>query len=283
MHMKTYLSHFEKHLHDQNKSLNTIAAYMSDLNHYFSNFPTINRENIISYKKLISNFTSTTINRKLSSIKAYNEYLLSIGKINSVYILKTDFIKIQNKGNPTTVSNEQVVKFLQRVCTTNHTYKSRNVAIIYLIANTDIRREECTNIKLKNLDLDNGELIIIGKGNKERTVILNKISIKVLKDYLVDRAKSKFAHSPYLFVSERAPKLNKNTINEIFELYCTPRLKIHPHQLRHNFATNIIENGILSLPELQNQLGHSNIATTNIYTHARMSRIKDKINQLCII
>ncbi len=280
--MKTYLPQFKQYLINQSKAPNTISAYISDLEQYFSNYDTIFRNNILSYKQSINHLSSTTVNRKLSSIKAYNEYLLSIGKINSIHVLKSDFIKLQDKGNPTDISNEQVTKFLQRVANTKTFYRSRNIAIIYLIANTGIRREECINIKLKNLDLDNGELIIIGKGNKERVVLLNDKAIEVIKNYLVDRAKHKYVNSPYLFVSERGEKLNKETINDIFDFYCTANNKIHPHQLRHNYASYTLEKGIFTLPELQNQLGHSNIATTNIYTHSRKCNIKKKINGLCI-
>jgi len=276
------LNEFKNYLISCSKSENTITSYISDLEQYFSQYPTLSRENIIKFKNSLSSSSASTINRKLTSLKQYNEYLLSTKQIDGIYILKEDFIKVQNKGNPTDVTTKQVEKFLERVLTKDADYKSRNIAIIYLIANTGIRRSECCNLLLKNIDLDNNEMIVIGKGNKERTVLLTDKVVELIKNYLVDRNKSKYKDSPYLFVSERGNKLCPETINDIFDYYSTPKNKIRPHQLRHNYASTIVENNILTLTELQNQLGHSSISTTGIYTHARKDTIKKKINKLCI-
>ena len=275
------LNEFKNYLISCSKSENTISSYISDLEQYFSQYPTLSRENIIKFKNSLSS-SASTINRKLTSLKQYNEYLLSTKQIDGIYILKEDFIKVQNKGNPTDVTTKQVEKFLKRVLIKDADYKSRNIAIIYLIANTGIRRSECCNLLLKNIDLDNNEMIVIGKGNKERTVLLTDKVVELIKNYLVDRNKSRYKDSPYLFVSERGNKLCPETINDIFDYYSTPKNKIRPHQLRHNYASTVVENNILTLTELQNQLGHSSISTTGIYTHARKDTIKKKINKLCI-
>jgi len=275
------LNEFKNYLISCSKSENTISSYISDLEQYFSQYPTLSRENIIKFKNSLSG-SASTINRKLTSLKQYNEYLLSTKQIDGIYILKEDFIKVQNKGNPTDVTTKQVENFLKRVLTKDVDYKSRNIAIIYLIANTGIRRSECCNLLLKNIDLENNEMIVIGKGNKERTVLLTDKVVELIKNYLVDRNKSRYKDSPYLFVSERGNKLCPETINDIFDYYSTPKNKIRPHQLRHNYASTVVENNILTLTELQNQLGHSSISTTGIYTHARKDTIKKKINKLCI-
>jgi integrase/recombinase XerD len=275
------LNEFKNYLISCSKSENTISSYISDLEQYFSQYSTLSRDNILKYKNSLSG-SASTINRKLTSLKQYNEYLLSTKQIDGIYILKEDFIKQQSKGNPTDVTTKQVEKFLERVLTKDVDYKSRNIAIIFLIANTGIRRSECCNLLLKNIDLENNEMIVIGKGNKERTVLLTDKVVELIKNYLVDRNKSRYKDSPYLFVSERGNKLCPETINDIFDYYSTPKNKIRPHQLRHNYASIVVENNILTLPELQNQLGHSNINTTGLYTHARKDTIKKKINKLCI-
>jgi site-specific recombinase XerD len=282
--MKTQIESFKLNLISLSKSPNTIRNYISDVNHYFKVFNVINRENILKYKGLINNFSVSTINCKLSALKSFNEYLLEKGLVSSIVILKSDFIKKQSDGNPTDVTEKQVNYFLKRVREKDHIYKSRNIAIIYLIANTGIRREESTNIKLKDLDLENGELLITkGKGNKQRIVLLNDIAIKVLKYWLKDRNRFKYAaKSPYLFVSERSEKLHKDSINDIFEYYYTPKCRVKVHSLRHNFASITQEQGILTLPELQNQLGHSSISTSGLYAHARKDNIKKKINKMQI-
>ena len=276
------LNEFKNYLISCSKSENTISSYISDLEQYFSQYSTLSRENILKYKNYLSSSSASTINRKLTSLKQYNEYLLSTKQIDGIYILKEDFIKQQSKGNPTDVTTKQVEKFLERVLTKDVDYKSRNIAIIFLIANTGIRRSECCNLLLKNIDLENNEMIVIGKGNKERTVLLTDKVVELIKNYLVDRNKSRYKDSPYLFVSERGNKLCPETINDIFNYYSTPKNKIKPHSLRHNYASTVVENNILTLTELQNQLGHSSISTTGIYTHARKDTIKKKINKLCI-
>lgn len=281
--MKSQIPNFKQYLISLSKSPNTVRNYTADVTHYFEIFDTINRENILKYKEKISGLATTTINCKLSSLKSFNEYLLSEGLIKSLAIIKSDFVKQQSKGNPTDITEKQVAKFLNRVNTKDTMYKSRNIAIIYLIANTGIRREEVTNLLLKNLDLENGELIVIGKGNKERNVLLNNKAIDVIKDWLKDRINFKHAaDSPYIFVSERSNKLHKDSINGIFELYYTPKCRVKVHSLRHNYGSVTQEQGILTLPELQNQLGHSSISTSGLYCHARKDNIKKKINKMQI-
>jgi integrase/recombinase XerD len=284
--MKQYISQYKQYLIDQAKSNNTIKTYVSDLEQYFKIFDKIDRDSVQQYKKYMKeklDLSSVSVNRKLSSLKSYNEFLLSMELIPSIYILKKDFIKIQERGNPTDVTEKQVNMFLKRVNDKPNMYRIRNIAIIYLIANTGIRREEITNLKLKNLDLENGELIVIGKGNKERNILLNDKAIEVIKNWLIDRNNFKHAkESPYIFVSERNEKLHKDTINDIFDFYSTPKCKVKPHSLRHAYSSSMIENNVLTLPELQNQLGHSNISVTSRYLHARKDNIKKKINKFNI-
>lgn len=281
---KQYLSNFKEHLQLLSKSQNTIDSYMSDLNQYFSIYQEINRSNIQEYKIKISNLAASSFNRKLTSLKQFNEYLLLERLIGEIVVYKQDFIRQQDKGNPTNVTESQVAEFLKKVNDKNHIYKSRNVAIIFLIANTGIRREEITNLLLKNLDLENGELLLVkGKGNKQRVILLNDKAIEVIKNWLNDRIIFKKAvNSPYLFVSEKSEKLHKNSINDIFNLYYTDECKVKPHSLRHNYGSATQEQGILTLPELQNQLGHSSLQVTSLYTHARKDSIKKKINKLQI-
>ena len=280
--MKNRVEQYKNYLINQAKSNNTISSYVSDLNHFFTLHDEINRDSIIRYKEEISGLSSSSINRKLSSLKSFNEFLLMFGLIDSVKIIKRDFVKIQSKGNPTDVTESQVSEFLDKVSNKYSLHRVRNIAIVFLIANTGIRREEITNLKLRNLDLVNGELKLIGKGDKERTVLLNDVAIKVIKDYLKIREKHKFASSQYIFLTERSEKLNKDTVNYIFNSYCDGGCKVRVHSLRHHMATSAIEQGVLTLPELQNQLGHSNLNTVGIYAQARKSNIRSKINNLRI-
>ena len=279
--MKNKIEQYKNYLISQAKSNNTISSYVSDLNHFFTLHDDISRDSIIKYKEEINNLSSSSINRKLSAIKSFNEFLLMLGLIDSIKVIKRDFIKIQGKGNPTNITESQVSEFLDKVSNKYNLHRDRNIAIVFLIAHTGIRREEITNLKLRNLDIEKGELKLIGKGDKERTVLLNDVAIKVIKDYLEVREKHKFASSQYIFLSERSEKLDKSTINYIFNSYGDD-CKVGIHQLRHHMATSAIEQGVFTLPELQNQLGHSKLNTVGIYAQARKENIKKKINNLRI-
>ena len=284
--MKTNLNNqpptFHQYLTSLAKSPNTISSYLSDIDQYHTllNNQPISRESITQYKLALSNLnlSSTTVNRKLSSLKQYNEYLINTNQIqSSILILKSDYIRIQNIGNPTSIAEKTVLTFLSRVKTKPCIYQSRNIAIIYLMANTGIRREETCNLKLEYINSSNEQMKVMGKGNKERTVALNPKAISVINFYLKDRAKHKHANSEYLFLSERGQKLTKESINGIYEDYSTPKCKVNPHALRHNWCSSMLENGILSIVELKNQAGHSSITTTELYTHARLDKIKQKV------
>jgi len=280
--MKNKIEQYKNYLINQAKSSNTISSYISDLNHFFTLHDEISRDSIIRYKEEINGLSSSSINRKLSSLKSFNEFLLMLGLVDSVKIIKRDFIKVQSKGNPTDVTESQVSEFLDKVNNKYSLHRVRNIAIVFLIANTGIRREEITNLKLRNLDLVNGELKLIGKGDKERIVLLNDVAIKVIKDYLKIREKHKFASSQYIFLTERSEKLNKDTVNYIFNFSLHGDCKVGVHSLRHSFASSVIEQDVLTLPELQNQLGHASLQVTSMYCHARKENIKKKINNLRI-
>ena len=239
--MKNRVEQYKNYLINQAKSNNTISSYVSDLNHFFTLHDEISRDSIIKYKEEISGLSSSSINRKLSSLKSFNEFLFMLGLVDSVKVIKRDFIKVQSKGNPTDVTELQVSEFLDKVNNKYNLHRIRNIAIVFLIATTGIMREEITNLKLRNLDLVNGELKLIGQGDKERTVLLNDIAIKVIKDYLKIREKHKFASSQYIFLTERGNKLNKDTINYIFNYYCAPECKITPKQLRNYYGTTELE------------------------------------------
>jgi len=282
--MRNYVPKYKSHLEYNNYAQRTIESYLTEVEHYFSLYSKLSRQNILSYMDQIKHLKASSFNHHLSSLKSFNEFLLEKEVVDKLYINKKDFRKQQKNMNPTNVTNIQVIKFLQKINERNSVYKSRNAAIINLMSHTGIRREECTNILLKDLDLDNQYLFISrGKGNKEREIPIPDEIMPILNDYLKDRANHKFASSPYLFVSERQPKMTTQAINDLFKKYNTPKNKINPHALRHNFASSLVESGKYTLPEVQEILGHSSISTTGIYTHPRKSEIKKKMKSFKIL
>lgn len=286
------INQYINYLTDNGKSQNTIKSYVKDITlffNYYSTPPTftITRNQIIQYKQFLldsKNNDAKTINRALSSLKSYNEFLISNGDQDSLVILSQDYIKTQQSyTSPTNVSFKEVINFMEKI-KTNEPY--RNYAIVYLIANTGLRISEALNIKLNNLNsLENGEITIMGKGNKQRDIIIsNPKVVNVINEYLTrHRHHYEYAvevlHSPYLFVSNKGEKLQPSSIERIFNKYSK---KITPHCLRHHYATQALENDVLDLRQLQQQLGHSRLDTVQIYTHPTKEKMKKKLSGFSI-
>ena len=285
------LKNFELYLLDNAFSPNTVKGYISDLklyatwyNNQHSDMDILDRQDIIAYKVYLKHSKrqdAKTINHKLSSLKKYNEYLIDINKMDTIVILKKDMCKIQTEfANPTDITKDDVKKFFDSVKNSGSKTALRDFAIVYLLAYTGIRISECLNIQHRDLNLDEQELIVHGKGNKQRTVYLNDNVCAVLKEYLNTNRTYKnykdFIKSQYVFISHRANKMTTSRVNQIFDKYNDD---IHPHSLRHWFCTNALESGML-LHEIANQAGHANIQVTMRYTNPTKQTLKNKMNNL---
>lgn len=266
------INKFATYLKTEGKSDNTIKSYVYDIKKFFNQFNELNRDNILAYKSYLEleNINAKSINRNLSSLKQYSEFIGVKDMIKS-----QDYITIQKSfSSPTNITKEDFKKFIKKI-KQNESY--RNYAIVVLIINTGIRISEALLIKLKDLNLNKSEIIVSrGKGNKQRNVAINNIAISVIKEYLNNhRIKSKYADCEYLFISNKGGKLTTRSIEQVFNKYSD---KITPHSLRHLFATNALEKGILDIRQLQEQLGHSHLDTVLIYTHPSRDTMKKKLN-----
>ena len=285
------INHFENYLIENAYSPNTIKGYLCDLRLYATwtenkhpDIDILDRQNIIAYKsylKDIQGADSKTINHKLSSLKKYNEYLIDINIMNTMVILKKDMCKIQTEfANPTDITTDEVKQFFEDIKNDNKKTALRDFAIVYLLAFTGIRISECLNLQYRDINFDEQEMIIHGKGNKQRIVYLNDSVCSVLKDYLNNNRSAKHygdnIKSQYIFISNRSIKLTTSRVNQIFDIYND---KIHPHSLRHWFCTNALEKGML-LHEIANQAGHANIQVTMRYTNPTKQALKNKMNNL---
>lgn len=282
------LTEYTNYLASQNKSTNTINSYYKDINLFFNHFnlfpTTITREMIIEYKSYLQhtkNINAKSINRALSSLKSYNEFLVKVGLQDSVVVLSMDYIKVQKQLiSPTNTNIKEAIKFMNKIKTNEVV---RNYYIVALLLNTGLRISELTNIKLSDIMLGNKKkLRVIGKGNKQRIIPLNDVAIDIIKLAIEDRKNYKYAievlNSEYLFVSKKSEKLRSDSIEKIFGKYSNV---ITPHKLRHVFATNFLENGG-DIRSLQQILGHENLSTTSIYTHPSESSLMKSMNSCSI-
>lgn len=272
---------FLSYLRGMGKSPKTVAGYRRDVEQYLSwceetfgeRTKLLYRANVleyISYMRNIRGYSPKTVNRHLSSLRSYNDWLIESGQQSDTVILKNDFMKIQLQyASPSTVTKKDVEAFRQRLLESG---SKRDYAIVTLFAYSGIRRSECANLRLDQVDLTAREIRVIGKGDKQRLVYINDKIIHALREYLKERN----SDSPYFFVSRQSEKLTTSRINQIFNRYSDV---ITPKSLRHFFCSNALENGY-SIHEVANQAGHSNVQTTLIYANPTAQAMKDKANKL---
>jgi len=183
------------------------------------------------------------------------------------------------KRLPKYLNVDESKKLLSSVTPENTKYPERDFAIITLFLNCGMRLSELVGINLKNIKGDT--LTIIGKGNKERTVYLNKACIAAINDYLKTRPVNGVKDKDALFLSERKQRISKNTVQHIVKKFIKEAgldpNRYSTHKLRHTAATLMYKYGKVDIKTLQELLGHESISTTEIYTHIDNQQIKDAV------
>ena len=218
----------------------------------------------------IRSYHAKTVNNHLSSLRSLNEYLIEAGCQTEIVVLDSDFMKIQIQyASPCTVEQKEVEAFRQRLLEGGN---KRDYAIVTLYTYSGIRRSECVNLRLDQVDLTAREIRVIGKGDKQRIVYINDKTVHAIREYL----KVRNSDSPYLFVSRQSGKMNPSRINQIFNQYSDT---ITPKTLRHYFCSHALETDY-AIHELANQAGHSSVQTTMTYTNPTAKAMKEKANRL---
>lgn len=218
--------------------------------------------------------------RKVAAIKSFFKYLNSKTKIlteNPAADLETPKI---SKRHPIYLTLEESKKLLK---TFDDTYKNnkRDFCIVTLFLNCGMRLSELCSINISKIKGD--ILTIIGKGNKERTVYLNKACLNAISDYMHERNSMEILeeHRDALFISSRKRRINKRTVEKAVKKYIElaglNNEKYTPHKLRHTAATLMYKYGNVDIRSLQEILGHENISTTQIYTHVDEERLREAI------
>ena len=155
----------------------------------------------ISFMRNVKGYNPRTVNRHLSSLRSLNDWLIESGRQTEAAVLPNDFMKIQLQyASPCTVTKKDVEMFRQRLLESG---SKRDYAIVTLYAYSGIRRSECVNLKLDQVELTAKEIRVIGKGNKQRLVYINDKIACAMREYLKERK----SDSPYFFVSRQSGKL----------------------------------------------------------------------------
>ena len=278
-----YLSNFFDYLSkEKNFSNNTVVAYKNDLetfklfclDHYeISNIAVVTypiiRDWIINLSE--KNLSPLTINRKISSLSKYYDFLLKI-QLNKVSPLKNHKrLKVQKKLI-IPFSEDEVFKIID-VFSKDFEGK-RNLLIVDTLYSTGIRRDELINIKLNDVFLSENLIKVLGKRNKERLVPVLASLNKRIKDYL-DFRNEIHSNSSSLFITKKGKSIGPSLVYRVVKKYfskVSTKVKTSPHVLRHSFATHMLNNGadINSIKEI---MGHSSLASTQIYTKIKLPKI----------
>ncbi|MEE9214784.1 MAG: tyrosine recombinase XerC [Thermodesulfobacteriota bacterium] len=284
--MQNYLNDFKKYLRsERNYSYNTIKAYLTDLKEFFlflnfeksdeTRISDIGLPEIREYINwLHSRNSKTSVSRKLASIRSFFDFLIRY--------------EIINKNPAKLVSNPKMSTKLPSFLTVDEMFKLietpdlqtltglRDRAILEMLYSCGIRVGELSGLSINDVDFEDSFLKVLGKGNKERIVLLGSKAALSLNSYMGRRLEFN-PKGDFLFVNSRGERLKERSIRSLVKKYSIlagiPK-NVSPHVFRHSFATHLLGGGA-DLRSIQELLGHSSLSTTQRYTHTSIEKIME--------
>lgn len=286
--MKNSKTAFRDYLQLEKKySPHTVNAYLNDLisfeTYIHSEFDTDDLLNV-NYSLIRSwivtlvdaQISNTSVNRKISSLKSYYKFLLKTKQIAISPLLKHKSLKTP-KTLQIPFSEKELDEVLNSITYPEGFEGIRDKLIIDLFYSTGIRRTELIHLKMLNIDLSNATLKVLGKRNKERILPLLPNIINQIKLYLTERAYlERITDSDIFFLTIKGVKMNDSLVYRLINNYfstVSEKVKKSPHILRHTFATHLLNNGA-DLNSVKELLGHSSLASTQIYTQSSLFELK---------
>ena len=267
-------------------SKNTIEAYSNDLNNFLS---WLNKLDIQDYKNiseaLINEYVaylfknglkSSSVNRKISSLKSFYLFLIK-KKVISSSPLSEIITPKKEQYLPSSMSEDEVERLLQSP-NIELDIETRDKAMIEMLYATGMRISELINLKITDIDIERSVLKVLGKGSKERLIPFGEKASDSLSYYLKKRKKSL---AKEVFISNRGRKMTRTGFWQRIKIYLSReglQDSISPHTLRHAFATHLLNRGA-DLRSVQLLLGHSDLSTTQIYTHIAKQRLGEVLKK----
>ncbi len=286
--MEHYLVMFKNYLiYERNFSNYTVINYEIDLRDFyeFLEYEELHVEDITYQwaRKYLAflhkrQFAKSTLARKISSLRTFYKYLLSkkFVKENPFLILS---LPKKDKKIPKFFYPKEIEELYKSI-DMNDFLGERNLAIIELLYGSGLRVSELCNLELSQLHFDDQIILVKGKGNKERIVPMNIYCISAINNYMNNSRKEllmKSKSNTYsLFLNHRGTKLTVRGVRDILNriiLRTSQISSISPHMLRHTFATHLLNNGA-DIRSVQELLGHSQLSTTQIYTHISKEQLR---------
>ena len=287
--MKRYLKYFIEHLKvERGLSRNTLLAYRNDLcslgdflmDKGILQWDQAGRDDLLDFLdfKRQEQMEESSIARHLAAMKMFYRYMYAEKLSASDPTAAMDSPRLW-RILPEMLSIEETGRLLRAFSDrSDDPLTLRNRTIIELMYASGLRVSETADLKLADIDFESGMLRVTGKGSKERVVPTASKVLTLIRRYIsVSRSEltARVPLSPYLFVSRNGRRLNRERIWAIIReaaLNAGIDKDIHPHTLRHSFATHLLENGA-DLRAIQEMLGHSDISTTELYTHVNKNRL----------
>ncbi len=270
-------------------SKHTVTAYQNDLNTFqlFCNLEyghesiaTVNYAQIRNWivSLVNSKISNRTINRKVSSLKSFYKFLQKTKQLEASPLVKHQALKVL-KQVQVPFSEKEIFNVLDAL--DDGDFESvRNKLMVELFYSTGMRRNELINIKITDIDYVNETVKVLGKRNKERFIPLLKTVKESLLKYGVMREEVAIS-SPYLFLTKNGKKIYDTLVYRVINNYfsaVSSKVKKSPHVIRHSFATHLLNEGA-DLNAVKELLGHSSLASTQIYTHSSLGKLKEVYNQ----
>ena len=267
-------------------SKNTVKAYETDIKGFIKWINKNNKQSLLNIKESSVNryisylfslkLKSSSVNRKISSLKSFYLFLLKKKLIRHSPFSEVISPK-QEKYLPASMSESEVEKLLNSPDASKD-IEQRDKAMIEMLYATGMRISELVNLKITDIDMNRSVIKVMGKGSKERLIPFGESASEALFNYLKTR---KDSSSKEVFISNRGRKITRVAFWQRIKVYLLRenlKISISPHTLRHAFATHLLNRGA-DLRSVQLLLGHSDLSTTQIYTHIAKQRLGDVLKK----
>ncbi|WP_433835878.1 tyrosine-type recombinase/integrase [Flavobacterium anhuiense] len=286
--MKTNKEAFLDYLLLEKKySTHTVGAYLNDIVSFESFVKeSFDQENIdsVNYSQVRSwivflvgqDISNVSVNRKMASLKAFYKFLLKTKQIEVNPMLKHKSLKTP-KVVQIPFSEKELKDLFAAIEVPVGFEEIRDKLIVEMFYVTGMRRAELIHLMIKNVDRSNNTIKVLGKRNKERIIPILPIIADQIDSYVEERdGLESLPDSDYFFVSKKGLKLSESFVYRLINSYfsrVSEKVKKSPHVLRHTFATHLLNNGA-DLNSVKELLGHSSLASTQVYTHNSLAELK---------
>ena len=272
---------------EKNYSPHTITAYRNDLvefKNYCRQQFQLEEINQVSYNLIRSwivslvesGVSNRSVNRKIASLKAYYKFLLRVGILTINPLAKHKALKTSKKIE-IPFSEIEMENVISQIPFEDNFEGKRDKLIIELLYTTGIRRAELIGLRVKDVDYQAGTIKVLGKRNKERIIPLLETTKELFLEYNLERSRLKaIGDEAYVFLSGKGNKMYETLVYRIINKYfslVSAKVKKSPHILRHTFATHLLNKGA-DLNSVKELLGHSSLASTQVYTHNSIAELK---------